>query len=101
MLPMSCAVVFSLFLGGGGVAIGLQLGIGGIGGVLVRTIARGSLRQVQRGGDEVVVEKIVRTKGRDLGSWRLRLYSHCCPQWRGLFGEGKWEVVVRKYHGGM
>ena len=56
-------VVVSLFVEDNDVTFELQLGIGGVGGVLVRTVVRGSLRQVWRGGDEVVVEMIVEMRG--------------------------------------
>ena len=45
------------------VTVELQVGIGGVGGVLVRTVVGGSRRQIWRGGDEVVVEMIVEMRG--------------------------------------
>ena len=53
----------------GNVSLELKLGIGGVGGVLVRTVIRGSLRQIGRGSDEVEVEVIV--EGEFWGTVRL------------------------------
>lgn len=41
------------------VSVELELGIGGVGRVLVRTVVRGSLRQIGRRGDEVEFEVVV------------------------------------------
>jgi hypothetical protein len=45
------------------VSFELEVGIGSVGGVLVRTVIRGSWRQVWRGGGEVVVVVIVEMRG--------------------------------------
>jgi len=56
------------------VAVELELGIGSVGGVLVRTVIGGCLRQVWRGGGEVVVEVIVEMRsGEGGGTERLAL----------------------------
>ena len=56
-------VVVALFVEDDYASVELQLGIGGVGGVLVRTVVRGSWRQIWRGGGEVVVEVIVEMRG--------------------------------------
>ena len=52
-------VIASLVVKGNNVSVELQLRIGSVGGLLVRTVSRGGLRQVWRGDDEVIVEMIV------------------------------------------
>ena len=52
-------VVISLFVENNDISVELELRIGGIGRVLVRTVVGGSLRQIWRGGGEVEVEAIV------------------------------------------
>lgn len=66
-----CWVVIRLVAENDDVSVELQLGIGGAGGVLVRTVVRGSLRQVWRGGGEVELEVIV--DGEVWGAVRLIL----------------------------
>ena len=56
-------VVISRFFEDDYVPFELEVGIGGIGGVLVGTVIRGSRRQVWRGGGEVVLELIVEMGG--------------------------------------
>lgn len=62
-------VVISSLVEDNYVSVELELGIGGVGGVLVGTVIRGSLRQVWRGGGEVVVEVIVEMGGGEC--WRV------------------------------
>jgi hypothetical protein len=56
-------VVIPLFVEDDYVSVKLEVGIGGVGGVLVRTVIRGSRRQVWRAGGEVVFVVIVEMGG--------------------------------------
>ena len=77
-------VVITLF--DDNVSFELEFGIGGAGGVLVRTVVRWSLRQVWRRGDEVEFEVIV--DGEVWGAVRLILFVYKVMAVHGGGGDG-------------
>ena len=77
----------------GYVSFEIEVGIGGVGGVLVRTVIRGSWRQVWRWGGEVVVEVIVEMRGGECwGVETLTLVAYIVMAVHGG-GGGDWCVL--------